>query len=252
VVATTQTVGAATRASKTCRGNDCSSTKLIGAHIIPRGFAKLIRSDPKTELLQVQGHEVDKAFPQLGETDNDILCAECDGKLGKHDAYAVDVCRFFKPDKSAASFEDPKIDAERFSKFILSLLWRASISKRGRYCGVVTFGPYERPAREIIFGARSISEMKAFKLLVSKLRSPVHDVNRIITDPVRFKFDGLNGYVFFLSGFRIHALLDGQKLATHFDALLINRTKVFRGTYLEFEDLPEFEWLSSVFGTRQT
>jgi hypothetical protein len=230
-----------------CRGHNCSNTKLIGAHIIPRGFAKLIRSDPNTELLKVTGGEVDKSYPQLGETDSDILCADCDGVLGKNDEYAIDVCRKFKADDRGDLFEDASVDAERFSKFILSLLWRASISKRGRYCGVVTFGPYEKAAREIVFGARPLSELRAFKLIVSRLRSRDHDVSRIITDPLRFKLENLNGYTFFLNGFRIHAVLDGRELESYFDALIINRTNVFRGTYIEFERLEEFKWLSAAF-----
>jgi hypothetical protein len=232
-----------------CRGSNCSNTKLISAHIMPRGFARLIRADPSKELLKVTSGSVSKAFPQLGETDSEILCADCDGVLGKNDDYAVDVCRKFKADDRAEIFEDKSVDAERFSKFILSLLWRASISKRGRYCQVVTFGPYEKIAREITFGARPISEMLAFKLIVSRLRSRDHDVDRIITDPVRFKLEGLNAYTFFLNGFRVHAVLDGQELQPYFDALIINRTNVFRGTYLEFEALPEFKWLSAAFST---
>jgi hypothetical protein len=232
-----------------CRGHNCSNTKLIGAHIIPRGFAKLIRPDPNVELLKVSGDGVSKAYPQLGETDGEILCADCDAALGKNDDYGIDVCRKFKADDRANFFEDKSVDAERFSKFILSLLWRASISKRGRYCEVVTFGPYEKVAREIIFGARPLAEMRAFKLIVSRLRSRDHAVSRIITDPVRFKLEKLNAYTFFLNGFRVHAVLDGRELESYFDALIINRTNVFRGTYLEFETLPEFKWLSAAFST---
>jgi len=183
-----------------CHGLNCNNTKLIGAHIVPRGFANLIRADRNSELLKVADGGVSKAFPQLGETDGNILCADCDSALGKNDAYAVDVCRKFASDDRANLFEDNSVDAERFSIFILSLLWRASISKRGRYCQVVTFGPYERVAREIIFGARPISEMPAFELIISKLRSPRHNIDRIIIDPVRFKFQKVNAYSFVLAG----------------------------------------------------
>jgi len=236
----------------TCHGLNCNNPKLIGAHIVPRGFANLIRADRNSELLKVADDGVSKAFPQLGETDGNILCADCDGALGKHDGYAVDVCRKFKADDRADLFEDKSVDAERFSKFILSLLWRASISKRGRYCQVVTFGPYEGVAREIIFGARPVSDMPAFKLIMSKLRSRLHDVDRIIIDPVRFKFEKLNAYSFVLAGFRMLAVLDGQELGSEFDALIMNRTNVFRGTYLEFEVLPEFRWLLSAFAANKS
>ena len=116
----------------------------------------------------------------------------------------------------------------------------------------MTFGPYEGIAREIIFGVRPISGMPVFKLIMSKLRSRGHDVGRIIIDPVRFKFEKLNAYSFVLAGFRVLAVLDGQELGSEFDALIMNRTNVFRGTYLEFEALPEFRWLLSAFAANES
>jgi hypothetical protein len=224
-----------------CRGLNCANTKLINAHILPRGFARLIRAEPKAELLKLTADGVGPALPQLGETDRNILCADCDALLGKCDAYAIEVCRSFAPDSPHSDpFEMRSVDTEQFSKFMLSYLWRASISASGRYCGVVTFGwLYEPLAREIIFGSRSLTEIFAFKLFVMRLRSNKHDVTRITTDPIRFKFEKLNAYSFLLCGFRIIAVLDGQELARHFDGLIINRTKVFRGSYYQFDGSPE-------------
>jgi hypothetical protein len=236
-----------------CRGLNCSNTKFISAHILPRGFSRLIRADPASELLKVAADKVGPAFPQLGETDQGILCADCDAKLGKDDGYAIDVCRSFQPDDLKSDpFEIGSVDADRFSKFILSFLWRASISTRGRYCTVVTFGYlYDPLAREVIFGTRTIDDIPAFKLFVSKLRSSVHDVTRIITDPIRFKFECLNAYSFLLGGFQITAVLDGQELAEHFSEFIINRTKVFRGFYYDFDGSPEHRRLTEMIGERR-
>jgi hypothetical protein len=233
-----------------CHGLNCSNTKLIKAHIVPQGFGRAIRTG-EGPLLKVEAGGITKAAPQLGEYDSEILCADCDNILGKNDGYAVDVCKTFKADERAALFEDAAVDAERFSLFILSLLWRASISKRGRYSGVVTFGPYGKIAREIIFGERRIAELRAFKLFVSKLRSRDHDVDRIITDPIRSKLERLNGYTFFLNGFRVQAVVDGRELGKELDSLMINRTNVFRGVYLEFETLPEYQRLLELFAENQ-
>jgi hypothetical protein len=224
-----------------CYGLNCSSTNLINAHILPKGFARLVRVEPEAELLKLAADGVGRALPQLGETDRNILCADCDGTLGKYDQYAVEVCKNFKPDSLYTDpFEMRSVDTERFSKFILSFLWRASISASGRYCGVVTFGwLYEPLTREIIFGSRPLTEMAAFKLFVQRLRSDKHDVTRITTDPIRFKFEKLNAYSFLLAGFRVIAVLDGQELAPHFDSLIINRTGVFRGAYYQFDGSPE-------------
>jgi hypothetical protein len=57
----------------------------------------------------------------------------------------------------------------------------------------------------------------------------------------------LNSYSFILGGFRFTAVLDGQELPAHFDMLMVNRTNVFRGVVLEFEQLPEFARLREIF-----
>jgi len=79
------------------------------------------------------------------------------------------------------------------------------------------------------------------------LRSREHDVDRIITDPLRYKLEKLNGYTFFLNGFRVDAVLDGRDLGKEFASLIINRTNVFRGAYLELETLPEYQRLLEMF-----
>jgi hypothetical protein len=230
-----------------CHGLNCSNTALINAHILPQGFARLIRASKEVELLRIANDGVGRAFPQLGTTDRNLLCADCDRKLGKNDEYAVDVCRKFDPDSPRSNpFEIKSVDTERFSKFILSYLWRASLSATDSYFVVVTFGPYEKLAREIIFGARPISDMPAFKLFVQKLQSDKHDVSRITTAPTRFKFENLNAYNFLLSGYRITAVLDGQELEPEFDGLIINRTNVFRGLYYEFDGSPEHGRLADI------
>jgi hypothetical protein len=237
-----------------CHGLNCSNTSLINAHILPRGFARLIRAEPEAELLKIAADGVRPASPQLGATDRNILCADCDSALGKYDDYAVRACKDFKPDyPNSDLFEMKSIDTEPFSKFILSFLWRASISASGRYCGVVTFGwLYEPLTRKIIFGSCPIGEIPALKLFLSKLRSDMHDVSRITTDPIRFRFEKLNAYSFLLGGFRVIAALDGQELAPHFDALIINRTKVFRGNYYEFDGSPEHLRLAEMVAADET
>lgn len=80
----------------TCHGLGCTCTKLIDAHIIPRGFARDIMGS-HTHNMQVS---MDRArVTQHGVYDPKILCAECDGKLGVYDDYAIEICRRFNAEK---------------------------------------------------------------------------------------------------------------------------------------------------------
>jgi hypothetical protein len=116
----------------TCHGLNCTNTKLIRAHIIPAGFGRLINISQKP-LLKFVADRVGEAIPQL-EYDPNILCEDCDNILGKTDEYALDVAKKFKAQKANAEgnlFEIEKVDCDRFTKFVLSVIWRASISDRG-------------------------------------------------------------------------------------------------------------------------
>jgi hypothetical protein len=106
---------------------------------------------------------VGKAFPQLGEYDPDILCETCDNLLGKNDEYAIEICRSFETHHVLVGndiFEMRAVDCDRFSKFVLSVLWRASISSRQSFTPV-KLGPYESLVRDILFEAKNLSHTSA-------------------------------------------------------------------------------------------
>ena len=73
-------------------GVACTSTTLIEAHIIPRGFAR--------DVMAGHSHNVKISTSNVGITqhgvyDLRILCAVCDGNLGQYDDYALEVFRRF-------------------------------------------------------------------------------------------------------------------------------------------------------------
>jgi hypothetical protein len=81
--------------------------------------------------------------------------------LGKLDDYALDVCRRFpkeRVDLGDGTFEMANIDGDAFAKFVLAVLWRASISSRPEFRNVA-LGPYESQACEVIFGAKPLNAM---------------------------------------------------------------------------------------------
>lgn len=231
----------------TCHGLNCSNEELIEAHIIPRGFGRLIRKGDGPNI-KIQPDRVREANPQLGEYDPEILCERCDNVLGLDDEYALEVCRGFdsKNGKGRELFEIATVDCQRFFKFILSILWRASVSRRSAFSSV-SLGPrYQDMVRNIIFGALPLSNLQAFELIVSRFKSDHLDPSGINYYPVRWKFMGLNAYSMCLAGFRILAKLDNRGLKPEWEPLIINRTNVFRGTFLTFEECSEFKGLAKI------
>lgn len=181
---------------------------------------------------------------QLGIFDKDILCERCDGILGEHDDYLYDVIRkFFLPyaRHKDDEFYDIKVNCNAFCKGILAILWRASITNHPAYEDV-SLGPYEPVVRDILFGLRSLADMRELEIIVQYYRSKHFSdkVDLFYTLPARNKFEDRNGFGFGLNGFRIAVKIDKRPFSSIFDPYIINRIGVFRGLLVDLEATPEF------------
>jgi hypothetical protein len=231
-----------------CRGPNCKSTELIKAHIIPAGFGRLIKGDGPNMTVSLE--KVSTAKAQLGEFDPGILCKDCDHALGIFDDYAVEVCESFErkhrrlPDRL---FEMDNFDGDKFAKFVLAVLWRASISKRKSF-SQVALGPYENTARDVLFGRMALQQLHAFEVLVQRYESEHIDLKGIYSLPVRSPFGELNAYGFSLTGFRILAKLDNRPINQQFRPFTINGNNILRGFFIEFEKTQEWTKIKEIAG----
>lgn len=223
-----------------CHGFNCTSEELIEAHIIPACFGRFIRGSNAN--VKMTPERVGVATPQLGEYDREILCGPCDKVLGLDDEYALGICERFEADHQKLDqgvFELPGVDCERFCKFVLSVLWRASISRRRSFASI-DLGPYEDRARDVLFGATPLSSLRAFEVIVQRYRIEHMDTTKWYFQPVRQPFGELNAYGFGLAGFRIVAKLDNRPFPEGYRPLVLNRSGIFRGLYVKLEDCSEF------------
>ncbi len=228
--------------TRACHGLGCTSTELIEAHIIPQSFARDIR-DGATRNFRITRHKAAVAKQQLGEFDAHILCAKCDGLLGVLDDYGNEVCRTFARDHvklEDGAFELRNVDGDRFARFVLAILWRASISKRPGFASV-KLGPYEASARDVLFGAKPLSALPEYQLIIERYQSSVGDPSKFYFHPYRLKKTGTYG--FGLAGFRMTARFGkGKPLAgvSRGSRFAVAGSNVLRGYYVEFETAPEF------------
>jgi hypothetical protein len=223
-----------------CRGYQCASTDLIDAHIFPRGFARDIMGD-HTHNLKIMMDRVQTT--QHGVYDPNILCESCDGKLGKLDDYALEICRRFPREHVIAPdglFEMNTVDGDKFAKFVLSVLWRASITSRVEF-RKVSLGPYEASAQKIIFGAAPVDSLPAYKLLLGRYQTRGGELNpdRNYTSPARLKIEGTNGWAFALHGFRVIAKIDRRPLPAVLGPAIVNGSTRLIGVFVPFHETPE-------------
>lgn len=127
-----------------------ATTGFIKTHIIPEAFFRELRECQVAPLLVagVKG-ELPKKSP-IGVYDSELLCANCESKFGRWDDYGIErlLTRFdnyFNPlvaDGRVFAHEAIEIDKLEILDFLVSILWRASVSNHPFY-KTVNLGPHE-------------------------------------------------------------------------------------------------------------
>ena len=222
-----------------CHGYKCEKTALINAHIIPRGFARDMKGDSKHNLLISTSWGVRPS--QHGIYDNDILCACCDGKLGKLDDFALDVSRRFPSEHRIVKregrdwFELENVNTERFATFLLSVIWRTSICTRPEFARL-SLGSYEDLACEVIFGAKGLSQIPSYQLIVARYQQAGTSFNPAdnYSFPAPFKEGSLNVWRFSLNGFLIIAKIDKRPLPANLEWASLKSSNMLTGPMQDF------------------
>lgn len=134
---------------------NCGSTQLIKAHLIPKAFATEVQVG-KAHAAQITANG--QFIPsQSGLWDNSILCAACDGQLGVHEHYAVEALRRVRnaTAKTPLGVCDVRdFDGDRFLRFCAGLLWKYAISAKTN--PRPDLGPYLSTLQSIAFENASI------------------------------------------------------------------------------------------------
>lgn len=182
--------------------------ELIGkSHIVPDFMYKEL-FDEKHSLISFK-----TLTPQSGrsvfngEYEGDILCRDCDNKIiGKLESYAsqilyggplgVKMQNFIKPDGLEFT-ETTGLDYPKFKLFLLSVLWRASISNRP-FFRLVSLGPYEEKIRQMILNgdAGLPGDFPCILISYRKRNFP----KKMIMEPKKIKIDNKIGYHFLIGG----------------------------------------------------
>ncbi len=222
-----------------CCGYNCDSTDLIKAHVFPRGFAR----DMMTGTHNVQVSITKARLTQHGPYDQGILCATCDGIIGEYDDYANSICRIFPLAhiERDGTFETKNVDGNKFARFALAVLWRASVSTRKEF-QEVKLGNFEEEAQKVIFGVIPLSAMPSYQLMIARYNeSKKLDVDKLYTCPARLETAGRNGWYFALSGFRFVAKLDERPFEGIPPEAIVNGNDRLFGAFIDYEGTSEHQ-----------
>jgi len=184
--------------------------KLIKSHIIPKGFFKPMQLENKAALLYTNTENVHPKRSPIGFYDKNILCKECDAKLGVWDEYAQKLLlHSFNEDKAVYNGKDKvyytirDFDYKLLKLFFISMLWRASITSHKCFNRIST-GPFEEKLKNFIL-SNSPGGEEEFPVTLAKFSNPDF---KFVLDPHQDKFDHINYYRFYLTGFVAYIKVD--------------------------------------------
>ena len=146
---------------------------------------------------------------QTGFYEKSILCADCDNRiLGRLDDYADGLLYGkgliiredgFSPDGQIRMLNLQGIDYKKFKLFLLSVLWRAHISKN-KFFENVNLGTEADKIRKIILNDVDVDE-STYKIVMFAIMLNERELARMVVTPRHINENGLNFCTFIINGF---------------------------------------------------
>ena len=226
-----------------CRGCN-QDKKLVRAHIIPESFFRELRSEEGTLKLVTNTKGVYTKRAPIGVYDQEILCKDCEDLFQEVDDYAAKI--LLNSDNheellhygKLAGYRIKNINYILLKRFVISLLWRASISKQNFY-KKVNLGPIEARAKKLIWD-KSSGEKHEFSFVLAKF-DDTGTYSKIVLDPLQERWFGKRYYRFYLGGYILYVKVDSQETPSEWIQFIPSDNDliiVSRGDLLKSKEYP--------------
>jgi hypothetical protein len=198
-----------------CKLHQCDEM-LVQAHVIPRAFFELHNDNSNNKrrqsILRSDGSTHPKKSP-IGVYDRSLWCQKAEDSASQYDDYAIQIYRYkhtrsnlmldaenniIKTQFGPLGYIVPSFDYEKFLKFILSLIWRASVSRQEGYQKMRIVE--ENELRDRILNDYNVENFDV-EVLVEKF-TPPRPGTKIILEPSWESIGGFNCIRFMFGGFR--------------------------------------------------
>ncbi len=190
--------------------------KLIDAHIIPRCFFEAMRDQKDNRPFQLLSNTQNEHSHKLwiGSYDKNILCEDCEKVFQKYDDYACKILLsnvnnsdyILNPNGNKIGYKLENVDYEKLKLFFLSVLWRASVSKRKEFQKVNVNRAFEDCLKIMI---ENFNPGSTNNFLVVIRRFIDNLGKNFLMDPYKLRIDGINFYRFYLgAGYEFHIKVD--------------------------------------------
>ncbi|MCX4193124.1 hypothetical protein [Methylophaga sp. OBS1] len=234
-----------------CKGCN-QDKKLVKAHVIPESFFRDLRADEKTLKLISNVEGVHTKKTPIGVYDKEILCRECEDKFQTLDDYAAKLLivnseiEELKQNGALVGYKIPNVDYGLLKRFIISLLWRASISKHEFY-SKVNLGALEEQAKKLIW-EESAGEKDEFSFVLAKFDDE-GTISKAMLDPHQERWYGKRYYRFYIGSFVLYVKADSQITPEQWVKFIPSDDNLYVVSRGKIEQSKEFPVLLSGFKT---
>lgn len=214
----------------------------VDAHIIPRSFF-VEHADDRYPSKQIT--DLENVFPKklpIGVYDSNILCDTCEA-LFSADDYGY---KFFHPPIEYPLITDghgnhayliKDVDYDKLKLFLLSVLWRASVSTQDFYAGV-NLGPDEEKIRRLL-QQRDPGSPDEYSVYLERFDYPSSLVP--ILGPFKVLFDDIEMYQLVLNGFLVYIKVGEKPLPQELRAIMLSSEQPLLVPQVPYEGSQERE-----------
>lgn len=183
----------------------CGSNETIRAHLIPEAFVMEVKVDRGEQHLIVHEGVTRPQVSNTGHYDPDLLCARCDGILGRYEDYAVKLFRRLRAVRAdlGTVVEMGPVDGDMVLRFAAGVAWKYAATQP--QFGRIDIGPYASVLQDVAFENGPIPE--ALDVTVVRIVELDGDVY-FYRAPVPARHGGINSVRFSVGSFVIYLKID--------------------------------------------
>ena len=233
-----------------CDKHDASPAK---SHIIPRSFFGLVRGQEKySVVMRVSKKAVTRLhYTQAGIYDSEILCVECEKRFSPYDAHGFAVFTevfqhkklYLENSGIPCAFLLPNVDFRLLKLFVLSVLWRASVSRHDFFLGVDLGRRHEEKIKSLISND-TVDGADDYEFVC--FHQVGHTYPKVMLRPWSRKISAVNYVQLYLPDIQILVKVDKRRFSDPFPKIAIQPNPPHYLAFLPYKGSNEFNFFEGM------
>jgi hypothetical protein len=212
--------------------------ELWDSHIIPEFQYKPLYDEKHRFFVISTDPEKDDFYEQKGFREK-LLCQQCETKFSRWETYANKVIfgkEAYQIERVGEFVRVGGVSYHEFKLYLLSLLWRMSISTL-KYFSAVSLGPHEEKIRLCLLNENPGKPID-YPCFITAIQFQGHFKPDWIFPPVRSKVRGVHCYAVVVSGILYEFFITKKPLPINAEQVAINEQENFLMAVSRLEEIP--------------